>query len=108
MYRTPLFSPYEYTVNEKKYNSKRVRAYGILNFHFAEPASIVDEFPVGKDVVVFYGPENPSSAVLLHGLPKMWFIPVLGSIVVILLGLFVVMKEHLDKQREDNETGSGQ
>lgn len=95
---------YEYTVNGKKYNSKRVRAYGILKFSFAEPASVVNEFPAGKDVVVFYDPEDPSSAVLLHGLPKMWFIPVLGSIVLILLGLFVAMKEHLDKQGKEKET----
>ena len=91
---------YEYTVDGKKYTSERIRAFGISKFHFAESPTLVEEFPAGKEVSVFYNPKDPSSAVLLHGPPKNIYVFIIGIIVVFLLGLFIIMQQYIKKQEK--------
>jgi hypothetical protein len=92
---------YEYIVDEEIFTSKTIRAFGIGKFNFAEPASRVKDFPVGKEVTVYYNPENHSQSVLLHGLPDKWYIFIVGVCVVFLTGAFIIVNEVVDHQETE-------
>jgi hypothetical protein len=89
---------YEYTVNGQPYTSKTIRAFGVGKFNAAEPASRVKDYPAGKELTVYYNPENHSRSVLLHGLPDNWYFFILGTCVLFLLGVFVIMNEFVNKK----------
>jgi hypothetical protein len=88
-------------VDGKKYTSDRIRAFGFAGLYFSEFGSVAGEFPVGKDVSVFYDPNDPSSAVLLHGPPNEGYIALLAGIGLFFAGLFLVIKKHV--KRDDVE-----
>jgi hypothetical protein len=56
---------YEYDVYGRTYQSEQIRAGGI---YITDPNrsayEIVDSYPVGKDVTVYYDPNNPEDAAL--------------------------------------------
>jgi hypothetical protein len=82
---------YEYKVDETAYTGTRV-AYGDCGSSRPSRAhSIVDRYPEGATVKVFYNPEAPAEAVLEPGTqPQAFFLPAVGS-VFILVGLGMVV-----------------
>lgn len=62
---------YNYEVDGKKYTASKVTVGDPPSGTNMSPARrIQDEFPVGKDVVVYYDPEAPVSAALKPGIQK--------------------------------------
>lgn len=58
---------YEYSVHGERYSSDLV-SFGEFGSHNTKNAQrIVDEYPAGKSVVVYYDPDNPDVAVLRPG-----------------------------------------
>ena len=56
---------YEYDVYGRTYQSEQIRAGGIyITGPHRSAYDIVDSYPVGKDVTVYYDPNNPEEAAL--------------------------------------------
>jgi Protein of unknown function (DUF3592) len=58
---------YEYSVGDKKYISSQVRTRGTSTKHRSDVAPLVDKFPVGREVLVYYNPADPTEAYLETG-----------------------------------------
>jgi len=72
---------YEFTVDGVRYEGTRVAYgdYGTGNTSHAR--SIVDRYPEGKQVTVYYMPGDPEECLLEPGLKaQAWFIPLIGGI----------------------------
>ena len=56
---------YRYQVEDAFFNSDRV-LWGGETYHYGldEPDKLINKYPVGKSVSVYYDPENPAEAVL--------------------------------------------
>lgn len=60
---------YSYEVEGKKYNSTKLNTSGSYSgSNMTKAKELVDEFPAGKTVDVFYDPEVPDSAALKPGI----------------------------------------
>jgi hypothetical protein len=58
-----VYIRYQYSVNDISYSSTSVNSID-SSFY---PVDIASRYPVGKDVIVYYNPKNPSDAVLEPG-----------------------------------------
>ncbi len=66
----PRYSPdlsYDYQVGEKTFSGTAVRVGKLTTKSEHDAEEIVRQFPVGKDVPVFYDPANPSSSCFITG-----------------------------------------
>ncbi|BBB33437.1 hypothetical protein TTHT_1994 [Thermotomaculum hydrothermale] len=76
---------YRYKVDGKEYTCSD---YGALNISYSfasEAERIVNNYPEGKEVIVYYNPENPYKAVLVKNKSFLIYIPqVLGGIFTII------------------------
>ena len=73
---------YEYTIGEAKFKSARI-SYGNLIAASEAKRRVLAKYPDGKDVRVYYNPQNMSQAVLEPGVPiTVFIIPIIGIIVV--------------------------
>jgi len=80
---------YEYQVDGKAYTSNRI---GFAGQSGVQSSALVNKYPKGKSVSVFYCPNNPEEAVLEKGGKKAdYFFPVFGGF-IILFGLFLAYK----------------
>lgn len=62
-YLAKVFFTYE--VNGNSYESDRVNFdYGMRTSNVRKPQSVVEQYPTGSDVTVYYDPENPQQSVL--------------------------------------------
>jgi hypothetical protein len=74
---------YDYTVNEKSFSGRRV-AFGSYNISRSGAQNIVNRYPKGKTVSVYYDPNNPQACVLEAGVKgQAWVWPGIGLIVVL-------------------------
>jgi hypothetical protein len=64
--RTEPRIQYEYTVGAQSYRSERIKAGGTLFkvVNNRDAYDMVDRYPVGAEVTVYYDPANPSQATL--------------------------------------------
>ena len=70
---------YRYTVNDVEHWSSGVSFADLQSSSPGFVQKTVDRYPVGKEVVVFYNPEEPDKAVLESGVPwAIWFVPSIG------------------------------
>lgn len=77
---------YEYQVDGKIYTSNRIGFHGQSDVC---SNALVNKYPKGKSVSVFYCPKNPEEAVLETGVKNEgYFFPVFGGF-IILFGLFL-------------------
>jgi uncharacterized protein DUF3592 len=85
---------YTYVVDGKTIEGTRV-AFGDYASENSEHAQgIVDRYPRGKDVTVYYQPEDPSEGLLEPGLlAQAWVLPGLG-LGVLIFGGFLVLMSH--------------
>lgn len=80
---------YEYTVNDSKIMSDKV-SFGEVNTSNYRPArEIVDRYPEGQQVKVYYNPENPDKAVLEPGVKSGVWLPlgIGGAFTLVGLGM---------------------
>lgn len=94
---------YEFTVNGTVLNGDRV-AYG--DYGSSSPAharQVVNRYPRGKQVAVYYMPENPEECLLEPGLQtQAVFLPVFGAV---FFGAGLLMAIKLPKQMRPGEAG---
>ena len=85
-----MYSPsitYRYTVNGKEFTSS---SYAFVSSSSSRPdfaEKVVSSYPSGKQVVVFYNPENPYKAVLTRNSTKLIYIPHVMGGIFLLLGI---------------------
>lgn len=72
---------YEYWVGEKQYTSKQVRTRGTSTKHRSDVAALVEKFPVGRQVTVYYNPEDPSDAYLEVGVDFVNYIIIVSPLI---------------------------
>jgi hypothetical protein len=69
---------YDYTVNEKPFTGMQV-AFGSYSFNWSHARGIVNMYPQGKTVSVYYNPQNPQVCVLEPGVKgQVWIRPGIG------------------------------
>lgn len=59
---------FRYTVNGTTYESRRIRAVELFSNKPTELKRLVDTYPPGSEVTVYYNPADPGYALLLPGL----------------------------------------
>lgn len=100
--QSTTYSPdilFEYDIEGETYTSSKV-AFGGVSFNDrADAQRIVDNYPVGKQVTVYYNPKAPDIAVLEVGMSDtIWLLPIFGSIFAgIGLVLFFVFRLMIKK-----------
>ncbi|WP_425619200.1 DUF3592 domain-containing protein [Anatilimnocola sp. NA78] len=72
---------YEYQVGEEKYLSKQVRTRGTGTKHQVDVARLVQKFPAGQEVDVYYDPANPSDAYLETGVDFVNYIIIVSPLI---------------------------
>jgi hypothetical protein len=75
---------YTFEVDGRTYQNSRVLFGGNLTLNMGIARDRVEEYPVGREVDVYYNPRNPAHATLLR--KASWYL-----IVAVLLGLCVLM-----------------
>jgi len=84
---------YKYSVNSKEYTSEKVSYRNIK-----KPTLVVKKYPKGKEIIVYYKPNNPKISVIETGFSNksyLWF----GMAVFVLILVFIFKKS--DKDIED-------
>jgi len=69
--KTPSYTPriyYEYTVSSKKFNGHRRSIMDITYNKATYAQTVIDAFPVGTVIDVYYSPNNPERSVLKPGI----------------------------------------
>lgn len=93
---------YEYTVNGKTRSSNDIAFGGYsLSKDPSQASGIVDKYPAGSQVVVYYSPAHPSMAVLEPGIREnSYIIPIFGAF-SFGMGIiaFVQLPKSLQRQR---------
>src|SRR5688572_2265412 len=95
--KVPLVK-YEYTVNQQPYTSESVTPDEfMLPDTWAE--SVFKQFPVGAQIQANYDPNNPNQAFLIAKYSVKPYLPLLISLVIAAIGLFIA-----GDQWTDNDT----
>jgi len=90
---------YAYTVGDAPFNGTRVSFGSNGSSSWASVQDIVDRYPVGKTVKVFYNPDKPSDSVLEPGMSGgAYFLPAFGGVfaligVVAIVATVIAMKK---------------
>lgn len=83
-YQANIF--YEYSVKSNKYSSDKISFGDYSSSSQSHARSIVNRYPKGKTVKVYYNPETPELAVLEPGVSWATYIPLGSGIFFILIG----------------------
>jgi len=91
---------YQYYVNEKKYKNNKVKT-GYLSFTPSKKGyRFIDTYPLNKEVVVYYDPNNPTQSALVNGYDSTFYIMFIGSgLIFIIVGVFfnIILRVFLGK-----------
>ena len=71
-YYTPVVN-YKYRVGETEYIGSRIAADSLRTTHSYRTTKILEDFPMGARVPVYYSPENPENTILIPGVQKMTY-----------------------------------
>jgi len=74
---------YEYQVGEKNYKSNQVRTRGTATKYRSDVAPLVEKFPVGQEVPVYYNPGDPSDAYLETGVDFVNYIIIVSPLLFV-------------------------
>ena len=82
---------YDFTVNATAFNGNRV-AFGDYGSTISSHAQgVVNRYPKGKAVTVYYDPKNPQACLLEPGVKvQAWFLPGFGFVFLAISGLIAV------------------
>jgi len=77
---------YEFSVNERRYSGDRIRFVDTSGNGKSIQQGILDTYPIGKQVEVFYQPDKPSNCVLVRGGGAFAFLVFLPLLLLLGLG----------------------
>ncbi|MBN2533018.1 MAG: DUF3592 domain-containing protein [Spirochaetales bacterium] len=80
---------YSYSIEGKEYRSTRISLFQVGNGTKSEAATIVNRYPTGKNITVYYDPQNPGNAVLVRGISP-FVMTILYILVVIVLAAGII------------------
>ncbi len=80
---------YDYTADGKKYTSNRIMFGGFASGSRSYARGLVEKYAEGKKVTVHYNPEKPELAVLEAGVSGSSYIPLLGGLACLGVGVFL-------------------
>ncbi|MEZ4733989.1 MAG: DUF3592 domain-containing protein [Caldilineaceae bacterium] len=83
---------YDYRVNDRDYINGAVTFGSVSSSEPSSARRVLQRYPVGHAVTVYYNPVNPGEAVLepgVHG--GAWFLPLVGSIFLVVGAIFFVL-----------------
>jgi hypothetical protein len=83
-YKANVF--YEYSVKSNKYSSDKISFGDYSSSNQSHAQNIVNRYPRGKDVKVYYNPEDPQLAVLEPGVSWATYTPLGAGVFFILIG----------------------
>ncbi|HSH05695.1 MAG TPA: DUF3592 domain-containing protein [Anaerolineae bacterium] len=70
---------FEYVVRDRLYTGDRVTVLEVSSSSLSRAQNIVNQYPVGEQVTVYYNPDNPEASVLEAGTqPSSYFIFAIG------------------------------
>ena len=79
---------YAYLVDNQQYESTRISAFSLGSYSQQRALEITKrKYPVGRNVDVYYNPNNPKIAVLEKGFGFLSFIPILVGLPLLILGI---------------------
>lgn len=76
---------YRYSVEREEFESSQVRSRGEKGQHKWDVAPLVDQFPVGSKVTVYYRPESPAESYLIVGADWINYVIVVTPLLFIFL-----------------------
>jgi len=74
---------FEYVVDGRSFDGKRI-SFGSVGGGESGARDLVERFPLGATVPVFYDPEDPAQAVLIAGSEGVYVFPLVGVIMTVL------------------------
>ena len=83
---------YRYTVNDQSYQGFDVTLSDGSSSRAGRARGIVNDYPVGQNVTVYYDPELPERAVLEPGVSWMVYGFLLMGGLMVLLGIYVFLR----------------
>lgn len=90
---------YDYTVNGTRYTGDRVTFGSVSTSSTARARRVLNRYPKGKEVTVYYNPEDPEQSVLepgIHG--ATWFLPAFGLLFAVVgAAVFVFRKKFVTR-----------
>ncbi len=97
---------YDYKVDGETYSSNRV-GYG--DYGSSNPSGarkVVNKYPEGLELEVFYMPDKPDESVLEVGIQKRtYFLPAFGAVFFVVgLAMFIFLPKLLNKQVESGRS----
>ena len=85
---------YDYQVNGQAYKGDKVTFGDVSTSSSSRAEKIVDRYPVGKIIGVFYNPNKPETSVLEPGLSGgVWLLPGVGSVFLIIPLIILIAAE---------------
>ncbi len=75
---------YEYSVENKQYRGKRISLAEIISG--SEIEAVLERYPVGAVVTVYYDPNNPNNSLLERDLPRIMAVVAVGCLATIVGG----------------------
>ncbi|MCK4538713.1 MAG: DUF3592 domain-containing protein [Candidatus Krumholzibacteria bacterium] len=89
---------YTYTVDGKSYTGKRITASDVYQKSLSGANDIIDKYPVGGEVSVYYDPADPGTALLDAGMKKNVYLMLGGGLACFFLAGAIIASE-LKKKR---------
>ena len=94
---------YEYKVNEKTYEGDKVTVSEVSTGSRGRARNIVNRYPVGNKVTVFYDPDDPETSVLETGMTGgSWLFPGIG-VVFFLIPLTILITSEKASRKENKQ-----
>lgn len=98
-----LYAPnvvYQYNLGENKYQNNRVTAGIGLLFHSKSYAEeMLNRYPVGKKVVVYYNPSNPNESVLEKDIVGFDVFMFLMSFIFVIIAISIIFSARKDLKK---------
>lgn len=90
---------YEYTVDGTNYTSDDIYVGNGFGDYYSEASAqgVLDTYPVGSEITVYYDPENPGNCALEPGVKATHYSGILGCILMIIIaGTTLIMFVYAD------------
>ena len=98
---------YRYELDGQEFEGDRLRFGNVSYKSRSKAQKVMNRYPRGKEVEVFYDPENPQSSVLIKGIGLSWLAVGLGA-AMFLLGLVMLIKTAMGARRNSEHTAGDQ
>ena len=85
---------YIYEIAEKEFTGKKIGFSALATKSYTQ--KLIERYPVGENVEVYYNPENHSDSVLLPGLNFVLILgPTIGIIIISLSAILMIFKDKM-------------